>query len=149
MRAVGDLTWVLAEDWDSRCVCGRVEKAVFLVRCVLYPASRACGRYSHLGCWLAVEMVIDGRLRQGKALFKVVGNEFGSKRGRRQGKRKERGTSPHPLQSCCAALCEELHFQGACFSDLDKIFRMNIRSVQAFEALTNECHKSGKVTSVD
>ena len=79
-----------------------IGKAVFLVRCVLYPGSRVSGQYSHLGCWLAVEMVIDGRLRQGKALFKVVGNEFGSKRGRRQGKRKERGTSPHPLHSCCA-----------------------------------------------
>ena len=28
----------------------RVEEAVFLVRCVLYPANRVSGRYSHLGC---------------------------------------------------------------------------------------------------
>jgi len=54
----------------------RIGKAVFLVRCVLYPGSRVSGQYSHLGCWLAVEMVIDGRLRQGKALLKV-GCEFG------------------------------------------------------------------------
>ena len=52
----------------------RVEKAVFLVRCVLYRANRVSGQYSHLGCWLAVEMgyrwssaarqgVVESRLR--------------------------------------------------------------------------------------
>lgn len=42
---------------------------LILVRCAVYSAGRVTGRYSHLGCWLAVEMVIDGRLRQGKALI--------------------------------------------------------------------------------
>ena len=49
---------------------------VILVRWMVCSAGRVSGRYSHLGCWLAVEMVIDGRLRQGKALFSKV--EFGS-----------------------------------------------------------------------
>lgn len=42
---------------------------LILVRYAVYSAGRVTGRYSHLGCWLAVEMVIDGRLRQGKALI--------------------------------------------------------------------------------
>lgn len=57
---------------------------LILVRCAVHSAGRVSGRDSHLGCWLAVEMVIDGRLRQGKALFSKV--EFGdhtrSSRGR-------------------------------------------------------------------
>jgi hypothetical protein len=51
---------------------------LILVRYFVHSAGRVTGRYSHLGCWLAVEMVIDGRLRQGKALFSKV--EFGSTR---------------------------------------------------------------------
>ena len=54
---------------------------LILVRYAVYSAGRVTGQYSHLGCWLAVEMVIDGRLRQGKALFSKV--EFGSTRSRR------------------------------------------------------------------
>jgi hypothetical protein len=42
---------------------------LILVRYAVYSAGRVTGQYSHLGCWLAVEMVIDGRLRQGKALI--------------------------------------------------------------------------------
>ena len=35
---------------------------LILVRYAVYSAGRVTGQYSHLGCWLAVEMVIDGRL---------------------------------------------------------------------------------------
>jgi hypothetical protein len=74
---MGDWMWILAEDWDSKVRVRRMEMLI-LVRYFVCSAGRVTGRYSHLGCWLAVEMVIDGRLRQGKALFSKV--EFGSTR---------------------------------------------------------------------
>ena len=75
---------------------------LILVRCAVHSAGRVSGRDSHLGCWLAVEMVIDGRLRQGKALLKSALRIWTASVGR-SAKRKERArASPLPRPQCFA-----------------------------------------------
>lgn len=60
----------MAEDWDSSA-CAVDVFADSRAVCIRCSTGRVCGRNSHLGCWLAVEMGIDGRLRQGKALSSI------------------------------------------------------------------------------
>lgn len=86
----------------------RMEKAVFLVRCVLCSASRVFGRYSHLGCWLAVEMVYRWSSAARQGVVEVGSANLDGQRGSFcQEKRKGAGF-PTPSS---AVLCEELHFE--------------------------------------